>query len=144
MGDKLRFGVIGCGRMGLRRAKTICDHPETELIWLADNEEEKATKLGRDFYCDCYFDYREALRRTDMDCVIVSVPNKSHYPVATFALKQGKHVWCEKPLARNPGEAMAIVKTAAETGRFLKVRSNLRYFPSVQRAKELLNNSAIG
>jgi len=144
MGDKLRFGVIGCGRIGLRRLRTIIDHPGTELICVADNEEERAKKTGRDVGCDYYVDYKKALQRPDIDCVMVCVPNKFHHPVATFALSQGKHVWCEKPLARNPDEAMGIVKAATESGHFLKVGSNLRYFASVQRAKELLNNATVG
>ncbi|MCX5998865.1 MAG: Gfo/Idh/MocA family oxidoreductase, partial [Chloroflexi bacterium] len=72
------------------------------------------------------------------------VPNKFHPSVVVPALNQGKHVWCEKPLARNPAEAIEIVQAAIGSGRFLKVGSNLRYFPSVLKAKDLLDSGAVG
>lgn len=144
MANKLRFAVIGCGRMGLRRMKSIANHAETELMCLSDNDIEAARKFSKEMSCDFHADWEKAVGRPDVDCVIVSVPNKFHYPIATQALNQGKHVWCEKPLARNPEEALGIVRAAAKTDRFLKVGSNLRYFPSVRKAKELLDSSAIG
>jgi predicted dehydrogenase len=144
MADKLRFAVIGCGRMGLRRMKSITSHSATELLCLSDNDTEAAKKFSKEMGCEFYPDWEEAVSRSDVDCVVVSVPNKFHNPIATEALKLGKHVWCEKPLARNPEEAFGIVKSAVRSERFLKVGSNLRYFPSVQKAKELLDSSAIG
>ncbi len=144
MPNKLRFAVIGTGRMGMRRARTIIEHPETELVCVVDNDADKAQTAAKDIGCDYYVDYREAIRRSDLDHVVVSVPNKFHHPVVIDILKCGKHVFCEKPLARNPDEAREMVKVASENGLFLKTSSNLRYFPSVQKAKELLDNSAIG
>lgn len=144
MPEKLRFAVIGCGRMGVRRMKAIAAHPDTELRCLSDNDAETAQRVSREMGCDFYPDWEKAVSRRDVDCVIVSVPNKFHNPVAIQALNEGKHVWCEKPLARNPEEALGIVRALAKTDRFLKVGSNLRYFPSVQKAKELLDSSAIG
>jgi predicted dehydrogenase len=144
MTNKLRFAVIGCGRMGMRRMKSITSHSATELVCLSDNDEVAAKKVSKEMGCDFHPDWEKAVGRTDVDFVVVSVPNKLHNPIATEALKQGKHVWCEKPLARNPEEAFSIVKAAAKTERFLKVGSNLRYFPSVQKAKQLLDSSAIG
>jgi scyllo-inositol 2-dehydrogenase (NADP+) len=144
MTEKLRFAVIGCGRMGVRRMKSITSHSQTKLVCLSDNDEVAAKKFSKEMGCDFYPDWEKAVGRPDVDFVVVSVPNKLHNPIVTEALKQGKHVWCEKPLARNPEEAFSIVKAAAKTERFLKVGSNLRYFPSVQKAKQLLDSSAIG
>jgi len=144
MSSKFRFAVIGCGRMGVRRMKAIAGHAETELVCLSDNDTEAAKKFSKEMGCEFYPDWERAVGRSDVDFVVVSVPNKFHNPIAIEALNQGKHVWCEKPLARNPEEAMGIVKAAARSSRFLKVGSNLRYFPSVQKAKELLDSSAIG
>ena len=144
MTEKLRFAVIGCGRMGVRRMKAITGHSQTELVCLSDNDEVAAKKFSKEMGCDFYPDWEKAVGRPDVDFVVVSVPNKFHNPIATEALKLGKHVWCEKPLARNPEEAFNIVRAAAKTERFLKVGSNLRYFPSVQKAKELLDSFAIG
>jgi len=143
MSQKLRFAVVGCGRIGMRRIKAISNHPQTELLCLTDNDEERAKKIAQDLGVKSVT-AEEAISKREVDCIVVSTPNRFHPSVAIPALDQGKHVWCEKPLARNPGEAIEIVKTAIKSRRFLKVGSNLRYFPSVQKAKELLDNSAIG
>jgi predicted dehydrogenase/putative flippase GtrA len=143
MSQKLRFAVVGCGRMGMRRIKAISNHPQTELLCLADNDEERAKELAQDSGVK-HVTIEEAISEREVDCVVVSVPNKFHPSVAISALNQGKHVWCEKPLARNPREAMEIVKTVIKSRSFLKVASNLRHFPSVQKAKELLDNLEIG
>jgi predicted dehydrogenase len=143
MSDKLRFAAIGCGRMGLRRAKTIIDHPDTDLVCVADSDGEKAKGAATDFKTDCVA-VEDALNRRDVDCIVISVPNKFHPSMVIPALNQGKHVWCEKPLARNPDEALQMVDAAINSRAFLKTGANLRYFPNVQKAKALLDQQAIG
>lgn len=129
--------------MGLRRAKTIIDHPNTQLVCVADSDDEKAKGAARDLKTECV-PIEEALNRRDVECVVVSVPNKFHPSVVVPALNQGKHVWCEKPLARNPDEALQMVDAAINSRAFLKTGANLRYFPNVQKAKDLLDHQAIG
>lgn len=75
---------------------------------------------------------------------MISVPNKFHAPIAIGATENGKHVFCEKTMARNPDEWIKMVEAAIENDTFLKIGSNLRYFSRVQKAKKLLNNSKIG
>lgn len=140
---KLRFAAIGCGRMGLRRIRTILDHPDTELMCVADSDNDIARQVARDVGRES-ITIVEAVSRADVDCVVASVPNRFHPSTAVPALDNGKHVWCEKPLARNPQEAMEIVTAAIRNRRFLKIGSNLRYFPNVLKAKDLLDGSAIG
>jgi len=144
MTDKIRFGVVGCGRMGMRRIKRIVEHANSELICVADAQEEKAKAVGKEFGVDYYTDFNSVTNKKDIDCVVISVPNKFHAPISIGAMKNGKHIFCEKPMARNPDEGIKMVKASIENEVFLKVGSNLRYFPSVQKAKELLDNSAVG
>jgi predicted dehydrogenase len=141
---KLRFAVIGCGRMGLRRMQTIVNHPQTELVCVVDVNEQEARAAADKYGCAYYLCYEEILLREDIDCVIVSVPNKWHKEIVVAALDSKKHVFCEKPLARNPQEAQAMVDAAIRNGVTLKTGSNLRFFPSVLKAKQLLDEKAIG
>jgi len=141
---KLRFAVIGCGRMGLRRMQTIVDHPHAELICVVDVNDQQARVAADKYGCPYYLNYEEILHREDIDCVIVSVPNKWHKETVVSFLNSKKHVFCEKPLARNPEEAEAMVDAAVQNGVTLKTGSNLRFFPSVLKAKELLDRGAIG
>jgi len=144
MADKLKFAVVGCGRIGSRRVQTILDNPDAELVCVADTEDGIAKAMGEKAGCKYYLDYCEAISHPDVNCVVIATPNKSHAPASIAASKNGKHVFCEKPLARNTEEATSMVKAALENDVSLTVSSNLRYFPSMRKAKELLNDSAIG
>jgi UDP-N-acetyl-2-amino-2-deoxyglucuronate dehydrogenase len=144
MPERIRFGVTGCGRMGLRRIRTIANHPRTELAFVCDNNEELAKKTAVEWQCDYFVDLEKAVKQVSVDCVVVSVPNKFHPSAVIQMLNEGKHVFCEKPLSRNPQEGIEMVKAAIANKKSLKVGSNLRYFPSVLKAKELLDDKAIG
>lgn len=144
MRKKLKLAVIGCGRMGSRRMRTIVDHPDTELISAVDVNEDIARESAKRFECNSFCDFKDAINDDDVDCVVVSVPNKFHAMASIAALENGKHVFCEKPLARNPKEAFTIVEAADKNGCFLKTGSNLRCFPSVEKAKELIDEDEIG
>jgi predicted dehydrogenase len=142
--DKLGFAVIGCGRMGKRRMRAIMEHSNAELVCVVDVNEQDAKSAANEFNCSYYINYCDAISRTDVACVVVSVPNKWHKEIVIAALDAGKHVFCEKPLARTPNEALEMVEAARRAGRTLKVGSNLRYFPNVMKAKELLDQGDIG
>jgi predicted dehydrogenase len=142
--DKIRFAVLGCGRMGSRRIKTIQENPNSELVCVNDTVETLGRKMANEFECEFLEDFRQAATRHDVDVVIVSLPNKFHYEATVLALRRDKHVFCEKPLARNPQEAREMVKTAKENAHYLKVGSNLRYFPNIIKAKELVDQKALG
>jgi len=144
MSKKLGFAVIGCGRMGMRRIGLIRNQSQVELRCIEDCNDEIARKVSEEVSCEYSTRWQEVVNRSDIDCVVVSVPNKFHRDIVVEALEAGKHVFCEKPLARNPREAAEMVEAAQKSGRFLKVGSNLRYFPSVLKARELLNSNQIG
>lgn len=141
--DKLRFGIIGCGRIGSRRAGAL-KNLDAEVVCINDVNEDIATKLASDIGCEYYKNYSDIAKRNDIDCVIVATSNKFHMPIVISMLESGKHVFCEKPLARNPEEAKAMVEAADKNNVFLKTGSNLRYFSNVKKAKELLDSKIIG
>jgi predicted dehydrogenase len=143
MSDELRFAVVGCGAFGARRVNAL-GKIGAPLTCIADTNEELVKNLAGEVGCDYHTDYREAVKRKDVDCVIVPTPNKFHAPISIEALSNKKHVICEKPLARTPQEARDMVDAAKENGVFLKTGSNLRYFSNVRKAKELLDDGAIG
>jgi len=143
--DRLGFAVVGCGNMGMKRIKSILENQNRcQLVCIADMDVEKAKSVAKDFGCEYYTEYMNVVGNPDVECVVVSTPNKFHAPVSIAALKHGKHVLCEKPLARNPKEAIAMVKAALKNHTFLKTGSNVRFFPSVLKAKELQDKGEIG
>ena len=140
---ELAFAVVGCGGFGSRRVNAL-RKIGARIGCLVDIDEKLVANLAREVGCEYHTDYREAVRRDDIDCVIVATPNKFHAPITIAALEAGKHVICEKPLARNPEEAREMVEAAERNGVFLKTGSNLRYFSNVRKAKELIDGGAIG
>jgi predicted dehydrogenase len=143
MGDKLGFAVIGCGRIGKRRINAL-RKLDAKVVCIVDTVEKNVAKLAPELGCEHYTDFHKAVKRDDVDCVIVATPNKFHAPITIDALKNRKHVFCEKPLARNSWEARAMVSATSKNKVFLKTGSNLRYFSNVRKAKELLDKHAIG
>ena len=139
----IRFCVVGCGGFGSRRINAL-KKIGAVISCLVDTDEKLVAGLAREIGCEYTTDYLKGVRRDDVDCVVVATPNKYHAPVSIAALEAKKHVICEKPLARNPKEARAMVDAADRNGVFLKTGSNLRYFSNVRKAKELLSDGAVG
>ncbi len=140
----LRFGVLGCGRMGQRRMELLSAHPRTELVCVADIRPEAAARAAANHRCGRRDSVEEMVAGDTLDGIFVSLPNKFHVGPAVAALEAGIHVFCEKPLARTPGEARSVVEAEIASSATLRVGANLRYFPNVQAAKQMLEDGAIG
>jgi len=144
MGEGLRFGVIGCGGVGAVGMKTTLTNPSVKLVVVCDVVEELAKRRAAEFECEFTLDYESVASRRDLDCVVVSTPNKFHAPISMGRLENGKHLLCEKPLARNPEEARKMVEASRITGRILKTGFNHRHLRSVLKTRELFESGAIG
>src|SRR5688572_18502139 len=140
----MRFGLIGCGGIGSVRAAAVARLPGAVLSAVADVDVARARLLAAQHRCGVVTDWRRLLHRDDVDAVIVSTPPSLHAEMCIAALEAGKHVLCEKPLARSPAECRAITDTARESGLFLATGFNYRFYPSMRRARELLDSGIIG
>ncbi|NLB37482.1 MAG: Gfo/Idh/MocA family oxidoreductase, partial [Clostridiales bacterium] len=109
MEKKLRVGIIGCGGIAngkhMPALKTI---NEAEMVAFCDIIEEKAVEAAEKYGIDgstVYTDYKELLKDKSIDVVHVCTPNRSHSFITVDALEAGKHVMCEKPMAKTYAEA---------------------------------------
>jgi len=139
----MRAGLIGCGLQGWRRARAVREHGD-KLVIVADIEEGKAKCLADEMRCEATTNWRDVLARRDVDIVMVCTPNHLHAPMSISTMRTGKHVLCEKPLARNPEEAKHIIDVAEETGMKLKCGFNLRHHPGIQQARKWFDQGVIG
>jgi predicted dehydrogenase len=89
-------------------------------------------------------DWHALVRRHDLDAVIISTPPSLHAEMSIEALKAGKHVLCEKPLGRTPAECHSMVAAAKMSNRYLATGFNYRFYPSIAKARELLDSGIIG
>lgn len=141
----MRFALIGCGDIGILRARALARADGCSLVVAADTDASKANAVAALVPgASGITNWREAVRRDDVDAVIVSTPPSMHEEMTITALEAGKHVLCEKPLARSPTECRAMVQAAERTGRRLATGFNYRFYPSFSRAREILDSGLIG
>lgn len=142
----VRIGLIGAGGMGVEDARTALLHQGVVITAVCDlykGRLEAARKLwGERLFLTT--DYRELLKRTDVDAVIIATPDHWHMPVTVDALLSGKHVYVEKPMVHSVGEGMRLIDTWKKSGRICMVGSQGLSSLGNEKAKELLQSGAIG
>jgi predicted dehydrogenase len=126
------------------RARVIQDSSLSRVGIVADLDAVRARTLAGSVGCRSTTDWYAAATSPKIDLVIVSTPTKFHGEAAIAALRAGKHVLCEKPLARSLAEANEIAATAHARARVLKTGFNYRYMAHVRKAKELIAAGAVG
>ena len=145
MTDKLRVGFIGAGRIADLHALGYRDRAGTELYAVCDTDAEWAARRAQEWGAErSCTDYRDLLSDPVLDAVEILTPHRFHAEMSVAALAAGKHVSLQKPMARDLAEADAIAAAAARSDRIFRVFENFRYYPPYVRAKELLDEGAIG
>ncbi len=145
MKDKLRLGVIGAGAFSDRHLDGIEHADNAVAVAICDIDIEKAKSQAEKYHVESvYSDYHELLAREDIDAVTLPLPDQVHAEVAIAALRAGKHVLCEKPMALDLDECKEMIRVAKETGKQLMVGQIGRYTPAFMEAKRLLESGAIG
>jgi predicted dehydrogenase len=139
----LRYGLIGCGDIGRLRAAGVIESGE-QLIAASDVDSARLHELTTRYRAIPCTDWHDLIGRTDIDAIVVSTPPLLHAEMTIAALRAGKHVLCEKPLARDPAECQAMVRAAEESGRVLATGFNYRFYPSFQQARTWLDAGRIG
>jgi predicted dehydrogenase len=139
----LRYGLIGCGDIGVVRAAGLA-RTNSKLVAVSDIDPKRATAIAGRNHAVFDRDWHTLLARPDLDAVIISTPPSLHAEMCIEAVQMGKHVLCEKPLARTPDECRTIIDAAKRHNRVLAVGFNYRFYPSFARAKQLLDEGRIG
>ena len=132
------------GRIGARRAEVLTRAGNARLVAVFDRDAQRAQELARVFGARVCEDAVELVTSRDIEAVIVATPHQWLAPISIAALEDGKHVLCEKPLARTAEEGQAVVEAAARTGRTLKIGFNHRFHPAIAEARRLAKCGRIG
>lgn len=144
---RLNVAIVGCGRIGEREASAVVSHPELRLVAVSDvgpGFREKALRMGDRYECDAVHNWHHLVTRDDIDVVVVSTPPSFHREIGVEAMKNGKHVLCEKPLATSVVDAEEMLLTARAHGMRLMTNFNHRQHDHNLRAKQLLDQGLIG
>src|SRR6478736_1624050 len=147
MANPIRVGVIGCGQIAQHHltqyGKLSAD--DVRLVAVADINEACAKVSGEKFSVpNVYTDYRKLLERDDIEAVDVCLHNNFHRPMTEAALRAGKHVYCEKPMAGSYRDAAAMLATAKETGKKLSIQLSTLFSNETRAAKELIDLGELG
>ncbi|MEK6647274.1 MAG: Gfo/Idh/MocA family oxidoreductase [Candidatus Firestonebacteria bacterium] len=141
--EKVRLGIIGCGDIAHKKfLPAIKELEKCQLVKVCDINEEVAKRTAGNTVSWCT-DYKELLKQSDIDAVIITTPHPFHAEVIIAAAKAHKHILVEKPMAISQKEIDAIVQIVSKNKiKFLP----LPFFisPAYSLAKELLNAGYIG
>ena len=146
--DKLRIGIIGCG--GIANGKhmpSLSKLGDVEMVAFCDLIEERAVKAAKEYGVEgakTYTDYKELLRDDSIDVVHVCTPNRSHSFITVDALESGKHVMCEKPMAKTYAEAKKMLDASRRTGKKLTIGYQSRWRGDCQYLKQCCLNGELG
>ncbi len=140
----LKIGIIGCGKITeVRHAPEYAENPNCQLVAFFDVVPERAKALAEQYGGTAY-DSIEALLASDVDAVSVCVANAYHAQASIQALKAGKHVLCEKPMATTPEDCEAMVAAAKAAGKFLMIGQNQRLAKAHVKAREIIESGEMG
>src|SRR5580698_4602020 len=127
---KIRAAILGTGFMGRVHTEGIRRLGNVEIVAVAGATHEEARSFAQSVGIErSTGDYREVLADPTIDTVHICTPNQLHFPMAEAALKAGKHVICERPLATSVVEARHLVALAKKTGLANCTFYNVRAYP---------------
>lgn len=146
--EKLKIGIIGCGGIANGKHMPALSHlDDVEMVAFCDLIEERAKKAAEEYGtadAKVYTDYKELLKDGSIDIVHVCTPNRSHSFISIDAMEAGKHVMCEKPMAKTAADARAMLEAAKRTGKKLTIGYQNRRNPESEYVKAACDNGELG
>jgi len=141
--NKLKFAIIGCGRIAARHAEII--NNIAELSAVCDIKPERANDFAEKYSADPYNAIEELLKNeNNIDVVSICTPNSFHTEHTILALKAGKNVLCEKPMAISVSDCKRMMIEADKSGKDLFIVKQNRFNPPVAALKEVIDSGKLG
>ena len=148
MSERLRIGIVGCG--GIANGKHLPSLKainRADIVAFCDLIPERAEKACAEYGAEgakTYTDYHRLLEDKSIDVVYVLTPNRMHAQVSIDALNAGKHVMCEKPMAKTAADARAMVEAAKKSGKKLTIGYQHRHKPEARYLKSVIERGDLG
>lgn len=140
-----KIGIIGCGKIAqVRHIPEYEENANAQLYGFYDINAERAKELAEKYNGKAYESYEALLNDSEIDAVSVCAANHVHAEITIAALKAGKHVLCEKPMATVLEECEAMVEAAKESGKYLMIDQNQRLAKAHVEAKKMIDAGLIG
>ncbi|HOV21904.1 MAG TPA: Gfo/Idh/MocA family oxidoreductase [bacterium] len=144
--EKVKIAITGLGRSGWNiHAHLISQLPEKyEIIAVSDPDENRRKQAEEKFDCKSYEKFEDMLNNDEIEVVVVATPSHLHSSYSISALKKGKNVICEKPMATNLEDADKMIEVAKKEGKILTIFHNRRYSPDFLKVKEVIDTGVLG
>lgn len=143
--DPIRYGVVGLGRAGWSiHVEGLRNRPDAKIVAVVDPVEERRKEAENAFGCKSYTKLSGLLKNPDVEVAVIATPSVFHGPDSKKALKAGKHVVVEKPMAMSVSEADTMIKVANETGKKLFVHQNYRFNREFTHLRDIVDSGIIG
>lgn len=139
---KLRFGIVGVGRIAESYLQAFEHCHDAQLVAAAETREEPRLILKDKLAC--YESYEQMARECELDAVIVSTPPATHAEICVYLMNQGIHVICEKPLSIDMGGAFRMFEAAHKNNVRLTMASKFRFVEDVIRARSMMSTGVLG
>ena len=141
----LKIGILGCGKIAqVRHIPEYADNPNCELVGFFNPTKSRAEDMAAKYGGKAYDSAEELLADPEIDAVSVCAANNAHAELTIKALRAGKHVLCEKPMAISLADCEEMVKVAKEEGKLLMIGQNQRLTKAHELAKKVIAEGEIG
>ncbi|MCX5908484.1 MAG: Gfo/Idh/MocA family oxidoreductase, partial [Deltaproteobacteria bacterium] len=141
----LNFGVVGYGAWGAQHANTISKTPGARLVSIGTPSADSQERARKAFpSVEIYSNYHEMFQKKDLDVAVIVVPTYLHEDVSTAALKAGKHVLLEKPMALDAAGCDRILAAAKKSGKVLNVAQEFRFSIQWGAIKKYVEEGRLG
>lgn len=147
MGKNLvRVAILGQGRSGrdIHGRYLFSAKDKYMIVAACDVLPDRRKRAAQEYGCDVYSDYREILKRKDIDLFINALPSHLHACVTEEILNAGFNVLCDKPLAKKVKEVDRLIKTAKKKKKLLAIFQQSRYSPAFQQIKKIIKSGVLG
>lgn len=143
------MALFGVGRWGNHLLRNFLEHPQAELIAVADPSAERLNTLARQYQLEhsqvaVTTEWQTALQIPDLEAVVIATPAVTHYPMIRAALKRGCHVLAEKPLTLSLTESLELCQLAERQQRQLVIDHTYLFHPAVQQGRVAIQQGMIG
>ncbi|MHB8645456.1 MAG: Gfo/Idh/MocA family protein [Thermomicrobiales bacterium] len=143
--SRIRVGVIGTGFGAQVHLPAFAALPDFEIVAICGRNDAKVEAIADAYDIrNTFADYRDLIACSDVEAVTIATPPALHHPAAIAAITAGKHVLCEKPMARNANEAREMFRMAEMHAITAMLSHEFRFVPARARMKELLDEGYIG
>lgn len=142
---KIRWGIIGCGRISTTFAAALRGMEDVELTAVAARDRERAERFAKQNGArKAYGSYEEIVRDPEVDVIYIGVPHSCHKDAAILCMEHGKHVLCEKPFSINRRETEEMIAKARENKVFLMEAFWTKFLPVTRKIKEWITEGRLG